>query len=62
MIYRRSNGNLLLQVEKDERFRSESKKKAIFTGISFELENLGQDRTRVPNLRSEKKPGREGDL
>ena len=41
IIYRKYDGNLSMQAGKDERFRSESKKKTIFGRFNFEMGNIG---------------------
>ncbi|MFC1614099.1 hypothetical protein ACFL5K_02260, partial [Gemmatimonadota bacterium] len=39
--YCSDDGNLSMQAEKDESFRSESKKKAIFSCFNFDMGNIG---------------------
>jgi hypothetical protein len=43
----KSTSNLLLQAGKNEKFRSESKKKAFFNGISFDIGNVGLVNIRI---------------
>jgi len=41
IVYCRDDGNLSMQAEKDEGFRSKSKKEAIFSCFSFNIVNIG---------------------
>ena len=40
IIYYRDDENFSMQAEKDERFRSESKKKAVFNCFNFDMGNV----------------------
>ena len=41
IVYCRDDGNLSMQAEKEELFRSESKKKTIFSNFNFNMVNIG---------------------